>query len=65
MDIDEFANEIRRVDGKHSLGAGQLAEALWPYVSGLVANERARCRKVASRELDAPEQLLHPLNENN
>lgn len=32
MTIDELANEIRRVDGNHSLGAGALAEALMPFL---------------------------------
>lgn len=29
--IDDLAQEIRRIDGDHSQGAGQLAEALWPF----------------------------------
>jgi len=33
LDVDALAQEIRRVDGKHSLGAGQLAEALMPFLS--------------------------------
>lgn len=34
MDIteDELSQEIRRVDGNHSLGAGALAEALMPFL---------------------------------
>jgi hypothetical protein len=35
--IDKLAQEIRRVDGSHSLGAGALAEALWPYIVALRA----------------------------
>lgn len=31
--VDDLAQEIRRVDGSHSLGAGALAEALWPFLS--------------------------------
>jgi hypothetical protein len=31
--VDELANEIRHVDGSHSLGAGALAEALMPFVT--------------------------------
>lgn len=31
--VDELAQEIRRVDGSHSLGAGALAEALMPFLS--------------------------------
>lgn len=32
MNVDDLAQEIRRVDGNHSLGAGQLAEALMPFI---------------------------------
>ena len=31
--IDDLAQEIRRVDGENGLGAGALAEALWPFWS--------------------------------
>ena len=33
--VDELAQEIRRVDGSHTLGAGALAEALMPFLSAL------------------------------
>lgn len=33
IDTDDLANEIRRVDGVHTLGAGALAEALGPWLS--------------------------------
>lgn len=36
LTIDALAQEIRRVDGNHSLGAGALAEALYPFLSALV-----------------------------
>jgi hypothetical protein len=32
--IDALAQEIRRVDGENSLGAGALAEALMPFLAG-------------------------------
>lgn len=32
LDIDALAQEIRRVDGNHDLGAGALAEALMPFL---------------------------------
>lgn len=32
-DVDALAQEIRRVDGEHSLGASALAEALVPYLA--------------------------------
>lgn len=41
FDVDELAQEIRRVDGSHSMGAGALAEALIPFL------ERARKGKAA------------------
>lgn len=31
-DVDALAQEIRRVDGSHNLGAGALAEALMPFL---------------------------------
>ncbi len=43
-DIDALAQEIRRIDGAHSLGAGALAEALWPYVAALQADTREWAR---------------------
>lgn len=33
VNVDGLANEIRRVDGSHSLGAGELAEALAGYLN--------------------------------
>ena len=39
MTIDELAQEIRRVDGNNSLGAGALAEALMPFLSRAPAPE--------------------------
>jgi hypothetical protein len=41
FDVDELAQEIRRVDGSHSMGAGALAEALIPFL------ERAQKRNLA------------------
>ena len=32
-DVDALAQEIRRVDGQHKLGAGALAEALMPFLA--------------------------------
>jgi hypothetical protein len=39
LDVDALAQEIRRVDGNNSLGAGALAEALMPFLSALPASE--------------------------
>lgn len=33
IDVDELAQEIRRADGENKLGAGQLAEALMPFLA--------------------------------
>jgi hypothetical protein len=33
MTVDDLAQEIRRVDGNHNLGAGALAEALMPFLA--------------------------------
>lgn len=38
LDVDALAQEIRRVDGNHSLGAGALAEALMPFLQNTVTN---------------------------
>lgn len=39
MNVDELAQDIRRVDGNHDLGAGRLAEKLaekgWVKIPGL------------------------------
>jgi hypothetical protein len=39
MTSDELAQEIRRVDGENSLGAGALAEALLPFLTRTPAPE--------------------------
>lgn len=37
VNVDALAQEIRRVDGNHSLGAGALAEALLPFLTAALA----------------------------
>ena len=37
IEVDELAQEIRKVDGSHELGAGRLAEALMPFINAHVA----------------------------
>ncbi|MBY3155229.1 hypothetical protein HFO56_23180 [Rhizobium laguerreae] len=37
LTVDDLAQEIRRVGGNHSLGAGALAEALMPFLRKSVA----------------------------
>lgn len=39
VDVDALAQEIRRVDGNHSLGAGALAEALLPFLTAALAQQ--------------------------
>ncbi|CAN7192336.1 hypothetical protein [Acidovorax sp. LjRoot117] len=41
LTVDDLAQEIRRVDGAHSLGAGALAEALilWLQARGITSKE--------------------------
>lgn len=38
LDVDALSQEIRRVDGNNNLGAGALAEALVPFISGAYAD---------------------------
>jgi hypothetical protein len=55
LDVDALAQEIRRVDGSNSFGAGALAEALIPFiVSRLSARQQASARNLANAILDAP-----------
>ena len=37
LNVDELAQEIRRVDGNHDLGAGRLAEALMSFLRKHIA----------------------------
>jgi len=41
-EIDALAQEIRRVDGENSLGAGALAEALQPFLTELQHRREAK-----------------------
>lgn len=41
VDVDSLAQEIRRVDGMHMLGAGALAEALMPFITRAISGEKA------------------------
>ena len=49
-DVDDLAQEIRRVDGSHSLGAGALAEALMPFFSAYGDARAEHARRVAMEE---------------
>lgn len=50
LDVDALAQEIRRVDGSNSLGAGALAEELIPFiVSRISARQQASVQSSAGR----------------
>lgn len=51
--VDQLAQEIRRVDGNHDLGAGALAEALMPFLA-------AAPRQPQGAEVDWPEKWSGP-----
>ncbi|MGU3457257.1 hypothetical protein ACLBV5_13195 [Brevundimonas sp. M1A4_2e] len=61
--VDELAQEIRRVDGNHTLGAGALAEALLPFLSRFTAapvrEEGGAWTLDDMRELVSDEQVRH------
>lgn len=51
LSVDELAQEIRRIDGDHSLGAGAMADALMPFIEQAVLQspEVQALRKDAER----------------
>jgi hypothetical protein len=48
--VDDLAQEIRRVDGGHSLGAGALAEQLMPFLCAYGQAMAEHARTVALEE---------------
>lgn len=50
LTVDALAQEIRRVDGNHSLGAGALAEALMPFISAALSIEQTQPVQVKALE---------------
>jgi len=42
VSVEALAQEIRRVDGRHTLGAGALAEALLPFIAALRPTDTGR-----------------------
>lgn len=52
-EVDRLAQEIRRVDGNHDLGAGALAEALIPFIRAL-SPSAAACKCEVLREALTP-----------
>jgi hypothetical protein len=55
LDVDALAQEIRRVDGSNSFGAGALAEALMPFIGSRLA-----ARQQASVESSAGVKAQYP-----
>ena len=60
VDVDALAQEIRRVDGNHSLGAGALAEALMPFITR--ARDWAELSGRNERRADLAESRLAAAN---
>lgn len=50
LTVDDLAQEIRRVDGNHSLGAGALAEALMPFFNAYGDAKAEHARSSAMEE---------------
>ena len=55
--VDALAQEIRRVDGNHTLGAGALAEALAPFVWSITPDPAVNVGAVVEEALDQPAQV--------
>jgi len=51
LTVDSLAQEIRRVDGNHTIGAGALAEALIPFLTAALSEKQAVEVKVGERDL--------------
>ena len=58
MNVDDLAQEIRRVDGSNSLGAGALAEKLMPFLTAALAASPAE--PVAVKPLKWRKPTDHP-----
>lgn len=48
--VDALAQEIRRVDGSHSLGAGALAEALMPFLADALASQKPAASAISVQD---------------
>lgn len=53
LNVDDLAQEIRRVDGRHDLGAGALAEALMPF-RPCALRPQCAARQIAFRKAPTP-----------
>jgi hypothetical protein len=59
IDVDALAQEIRRVDGSNSLGAGALAEAIAAFLDTTPANPAQGGREALSDCLDMLARFTH------
>lgn len=69
LDVNDLAQEIRRVDGNHDLGAAALAEALLPYLEHKRTNYQhnlvqayRHCQRSLLRAYRKIERLKHRLS---
>jgi len=75
LDVDALAQEIRRVDGNHKLGAAALAEALMPFLKSWLGVgpmkltiQQAHClarlmyRPMSAQELGTSSEMLQRLS---
>lgn len=56
LNVDKLANEIRRVDGSHTLGAGALAEALMPWLESQ-AVYRGSGERITRKDLNTAHRI--------
>jgi hypothetical protein len=57
LDVDALAQEIRRVDGRHDLGAGALAEALLPFIRSCLVPSGGKDQEAVAGEHDRADAL--------
>lgn len=68
FDVDDLAQEIRKVDGNHCLGAGALAEALAPWLERTILRARLHSemtcylRRIRPSGGDCPTSLMLQMN---
>jgi hypothetical protein len=62
LDVDALAQEIRRVDGSNSLGAGALAEALMPFIARSLMNPQGNAVDAAANILAQADGYQHTVS---
>lgn len=55
--VDDLAQAIRCVDGRHDLGAGALAEALWPHYAALLLQVAAQAAEIVGLRQALTDQI--------